>query len=152
MNRLRPAIGAVLAVAVLALTGCMANPDVSGVRDGLDAIDGVNGVEVFVEHPGTPWTTIIVANLYVGAATQDDIVAVVEAAIPVLADAPDVARHRVSLTFIDGAIADFPNGAQLPDKILVARDSYLRLGLEPELGEAIGLTPEDIRTLMQEDR
>jgi len=135
------------ATAMVVLAGCAANPDVQGVQDGLEGLPGVNGADVSVQHPGAPWNTRIVVSMYLDDGSQAAAISAVEAAAPVLADAPEVSRHPVMITLVHGDIADFPTGPTRTDTILLNPDTYATLGLEHTGGESVQLTSDDIARL-----
>ncbi|WP_125130227.1 hypothetical protein [Microbacterium sp. 10M-3C3] len=138
----------VAAAAVALLSGCAAaDPDVSGLQAELNGLPGVNGSQVVVEHPGAPWNTRIVVNMYLDDPSQATVVSVVEAAAPALADDEAVRQHPVSIFFVDGQVGDFPAGPKPSRTIPLSNDTYAALGLTPAAGRSLELTPDDLRRL-----
>ena len=149
---MRAALAITATVGALALSGCAANPDVSGLEAELAAIEGVNGVMVHTTHSGAPWNTQIRVNFFIDDPADETLIAVVEAAAPVLAEDSASAGREVSLRFVDGDRADYtepPPG--FGDLALISRDVAASLGIaQSGSSESLRLTPDDDRRLAGE--
>lgn len=131
MKRIRTALAIAAAIGALALTGCASNPDVSGLEQNLNAIDGVSGSLAYTTHSGAPWNTQVVVLLFVDDPSDAGVVAAAQAAAPVLADDPASAGREVSIYFIDGDRADYTGRSE------AFRDSVT---ITPELAQSVGVT------------
>lgn len=93
--------------ALLALTGCAPNPDVTGLDADLAALDGVNGADVAIQHPGAPWNTKVVVRLFVDDAAQEPMTRAVLDAARIFAEHAATARHGADIILVDGDIDDY---------------------------------------------
>lgn len=148
MKTVRTIVGVALALGALTLTGCAADPDVSGLRDELAGIDGVNGAEVFINHSGAPWNTQVVVYLYLDDPSAESVTGAVADAVPALAADSTASRHPVTVSFYDGVLADYADPAQaIGDRIVVGQSTYDALGVDFTGGQSVQLSPEDLTRL-----
>jgi hypothetical protein len=150
MKRIRAVMVLAAAIGALALTGCSADPDVSGLESDLAQVQGVNGSMAYATHSGAPWNTQIVVLLFVDDPSPDAVVATAQAAAPVLADDSASSGREVSLYFINGDRADYSGrSAAFSDAIPVTSDIAESLGVSQPASESLRLTPRDVRRLAE---
>ena len=146
--RARVGAAAVVVIGMLSLTGCAPDPDIGPLQAELEGIDGVNGVQVSVQHSGAPWNTSIVVGFYLDDPTDAALTEVVEEAVPALAADATASTHPIAILFYDGALADYDRpGEQTGDKVLPGSAVYDALGLDFGGGESVRLTPDDLARL-----
>jgi len=114
------------------------------VRDGVADLPGVTGATMFVQHSGAPWNTATVMNLFVEDGSSTAIIDTTRAAAAVIADDPEVARHPVALSFVEGMPEDFPDGPGYGDRAVIMPDVYLALGLPDGSPEFIRIDPGEL--------
>jgi len=145
MRRLRTALAIVAAIGALALTGCAASPDLSGLESDLGEIDGVNGAMAYTTHSGAPWNTQVVVLLFLDDPSGDAVVASAQSAAPVLADDPAASGNEVSLYFIDGERGDYASRSEaFRDSIPVTSALAETLGVTQPGSESLRLSPDDV--------
>lgn len=150
MKRMRTALAIVAAIGALALTGCAASPDLSGLESELAAIDGINGAMAYTTHSGAPWNTQVVVLLFLDDPTDDAVVASVQSAAPVLADDPTASGNEVTLSFIDGDRSDYASRSEaFADSIPVTSDLAEAFGVTQPGSEMLRLSPGDVRRLAE---
>lgn len=129
MRRMRALVAGGVVVGLLALAGCAARPDVSGLEDELGQVDGVNGAIVWTTHPGAPWNTQVNVRLFLDEASSDAVAAAMDAALPVLAADPQARRHDVAVSFADADRADYTSeNASSAPTITILPEVYEQIG------------------------
>lgn len=148
MRRLRFALGACAAAAVLLTSGCAADSNTSALEDSLASTPGVNSALSWVTHPGAPWNTEVQVILFLDAGTDDAVVAATEGASRILA-ADDVSRgHTVQMSYVEGRREDYPTRDDaLSDKLPFGGGVFERLGLPESSTNALRLSPGDVQRL-----
>jgi len=148
MKRIRTALVIAVAIGALALSGCAADPDLSGLESNLAEIDGVNGALAYTTHSGGPWNTQVVVLLFLDDPSDAGVIASVQAAAPVLADDPTASGHEVALSFIDGDRDDYASRSEaFADDIVIMPVVSDTLGV-PESGtDFLRLSPADVRRI-----
>lgn len=142
MRKLRAILALTAVVGALALTGCAADPDVSGLEASIAESGGVNGVIADVQHPGAPWNTEIGLLLCLDDVSDDAVIDSVHRVAPVLAADDATAGRTVSLAFIDGVCADYADRrAALNDRIRVMDVVHETFGVADSGSAFLTLTP-----------
>ena len=142
-------LAGVIAV-VLALSGC-ASPDPAPAQSALATAPGIQGADVVITHPGAPWNTEAIVTLYVADDSVPTVAAAVRSAAKALDGGP-VADHPVTVFIIPGRPSDYSTRGAAVDARLRALDGVAdALGVPRDHGgDAIRLTPDDIRRLARE--
>ena len=131
MRRMRALVAGGVIVGLLAMAGCAARPDLSGLEDELGQVDGVNGAIVWTTHPGAPWNTQVNVTLFLDEASSDAVIDAARAAGPVLAADPSASRHDVTIAFADAQRADYTRDSiSSAPPVTVMPEVYEHLGLQ----------------------
>ena len=137
-----------LAIGILALAGCAADPDVSGLESSLGGIDGVSGADVSVAHSNGPWQTQINVLLFVDDPSIAAVAEVVRQAAPVLAADPASSAREVSIVAIDGDPAELTTRSEaLAAHAPVMKSVGEDLGLDNRSTQWLTLSPADVEQL-----
>lgn len=145
MRRMRTALAIAAAFGALALSGCAATPDLSGLESHLAEIDGVNGAMVYTTHSGAPWNTQVVVLLFLDDSSGESVVASAQSAAPVLVDDPAASGHEVTMYFIDGERGDYATRSEaFADSIPVTSALAEELGVTQPGSEALRLSADQI--------
>lgn len=149
MKRMRIALGVVAAVGALALCGCAADTELSGLETQLAEVGGVNGAIVYTTHSGAPWNTQVQVMLFVDDPSGDAIAGVARDAVTVLAADPTASRNEVTMSFVDGRRAEYPDRfSAFRDQITIPAAVYAELGAGEGGGtKSLTLAPHDVRRL-----
>ncbi|WP_082569405.1 hypothetical protein [Microbacterium sp. Root180] len=149
MKRVRTVLAIAAAIGALTLTGCAADPDMSGLEQDLATIDGVNGSMAYATHSGAPWNTQVVVVLFLDDPSDQTIVTTTQAAAPVLADDPASAGREVSIYFVDGDRGDYGRSSEaFRDAVVITPELAESLGVTmPGGSERLPLTAEDVRRI-----
>lgn len=154
MPRQRRALTALVAavtlcVGTLALSGCAADPDTSGLESELGTVAGVNGAFVWTTHPNAPWVTHVEVMLFLDDPSETGVVEAVRAAAPVLAaDDAAASADAIGLTFVDGQRSDYTaRGEAARDVVAVTPDIARELGVADTGKRRLQLSPADLGAL-----
>lgn len=140
-----------LCAGTLALAGCSADPDTSGLEAELGGVDGVNGAFVWTTHPNAPWVTHVQVMLFLDDPSETGVVDAVRAAAPVLAaDGAAASADAIGLTFVDGQRSDYASrGEAGRDVVAVTPDMARELGVADVGKRQLQATPAAIRALVE---
>lgn len=148
MKKLRIALGVLVTVGAMALTGCASSPDLTGLESELGTVSGVNGSIVYTTHSGAPWNTQVEVLLFMDESSEPGLVDAVREAAPLILDDPGASGHDVNFSFIAAQRSDIDELSGAWRYALTVTDTMrAALGARDTGSKSLRLTTDELRAV-----